>query len=376
MSYLNKELFSGVLHKCGAKVKSWNKRWMVLKSDYCLYYYKDATKKSLGSITLRDHCFKTRKGERGDCAWPKNVNMEHTIVMVTSNRTYYMFAESADEAEQWKEMLQKTHEQLREEIRRNNPLLSGGANSKRSSALSESSSSSSMQFGDRDVSNTQLELPVGRDKETMPRDYETAYSKDELEKIRFSLGGSPPSQNGINGSGGSGVVDEQVDAIYDLAKPEETLSPVEEYEDMSISLRSPSPDMYEDMGGMDSHVRSPTPPDADTYELITVHTVDVQEGPMSTSARGLPLPPLPVVGDNSTKPIKPGLPLYEDVPEISSTHIQQPLYEDVGIDTDTRIGDMRVSLQEAEDSGDEGESANSPPIAHFDCHWHNVTSHT
>ena len=48
-----KEVFSGVLYKCGARVKSWNKRWMILKDDSCLYYHKDANKKPQGVISLR-----------------------------------------------------------------------------------------------------------------------------------------------------------------------------------------------------------------------------------------------------------------------------------------------------------------------------------
>ena len=48
-------VFSGILYKCGNKVKTWKKRWMALKDDCCLYYYKDVTmsRKPQGIVSLR-----------------------------------------------------------------------------------------------------------------------------------------------------------------------------------------------------------------------------------------------------------------------------------------------------------------------------------
>lgn len=105
----NEELYRGMLSKCGGKVKTWNKRAMSLKTDYCLYYYKDGSKKHQGLISLRDPKFAVRGGEKGDCSWPKTVDINNTLVIVTTPRTYYMFAESAEEAREWQEQLAMAH---------------------------------------------------------------------------------------------------------------------------------------------------------------------------------------------------------------------------------------------------------------------------
>ena len=366
-----KELFTGVLHKCGAKVKSWNKRWMVLRSDYCLYYYKDATKKPLGSISLRDQKFKTRKGERGDCTWPKSVDMEQTIVMVTSTRTYYMFAEKTKEAEEWTKVLQNTHDQLRDESHRYNQLLSGGASS--SSSLSENSRYVEERFG----SNTRVEGSASPETDTVlvPQDYETARRSDEIEGVSFSLGMTLPVQNGVNGQGGGEGETERIDAIYDLAKQEETPQ-MDVYEDMDISSQNPPVDVssptYEDMdaGGRGNTVQRPSFQESDEYELITIE--NMQDSLVSTSAKNQPLPPPPVGREGSTN-VASGLPLYEDIPDTVS--VQQPFYEDMCDTTSTRISDRRECVPEAQDSGDEGEGrdmlpppplppkdANAPPL--------------
>ena len=367
-----KELFTGVLHKCGAKVKSWNKRWMVLRSDYCLYYYKDATKKPLGSISLRDQRFRTRKGERGDCTWPKNVDMEQTIVMVTSTRTYYMFAEKTKEAEEWKKVLQNTHDQLRDESHRYNQLLSGGPSS--SSLLSENSRYVEEHFV---TSNTRAEGSASPETDTVlvPQDYETARRSDEIEGVSFSLGMTLPVQNGVNGQGGGEGETERIDAIYDLAKQEETPQ-MDIYEDMDISSQNAPVDVssptYEDMdaGGGGKTVQRPSFQESDEYELITIE--NMQDSIVSTSVKNQPLPPPPVGREDSTN-VASGLPLYEDIPNTAS--VQQPFYEDMCDNTNTRISDRRECVPEAQDSGDEGEGrdmlpppplppkdANAPPL--------------
>ena len=121
----SKELFSGVLHKCGGKVKSWNKRWFVLKDDYCLYYYKDVAKGHLGAISLRDTMFKVRKGEVSDCSWPKSVNISASLAVVTNQRTFYMYATTVDDAATWIRMLEAAREKLLTETQESNQLLRG-----------------------------------------------------------------------------------------------------------------------------------------------------------------------------------------------------------------------------------------------------------
>ena len=356
----SKELFTGVLHKCGAKVKSWNKRWMVLRSDYCLYYYKDAAKKPLGSISLRDQKFRTRKGEKGDCTWPKNVTMEQTIVMVTSTRTYYMFAEKAKEAEEWKKVLQDSHDQLRDETYRNNRLLSGGPSS--ASSLSENS----REGEERDKTNTYGEgsaSPEG-DSVFVPQDYLIARKSDEIEGIKFSLGTTLPLQNGVSGQGRGEVENGCIDAIYDLAKQDET-PPMDVYEDMDISSQNAPVDVssptYEDMdaGGGVNSVQNPSFPESDEYEMITVESM--QDSIVPTSAKNQPLPPPPIGGKESTNAVS-GLPLYEDIPDTVSSQIQQPFYEDMCDNTNKWISDRRECVPEAQDSGDEDEGREAPPL--------------
>ena len=101
-----KELHSGVIHKVGGRVKSWHKRWMVLRSDKTLQYYKDASKSALGTISLNDSQFQIRTGVPEDFNWPKNCLIENTLVIITTSRTYYMYAESLQEAKQWMKVIQ------------------------------------------------------------------------------------------------------------------------------------------------------------------------------------------------------------------------------------------------------------------------------
>lgn len=129
------DVFTGVLHKCGGKVKSWNKRFFVLKSDYCLYYYKDASKGALGSISLRDPKFEARKGTASDMSWPRQTKLDCTMAIVTSYRTYCMYSLYSHEIEEWIKMLTKAKELVH--TNSENKLLSG-ARSASSSQIEQS----------------------------------------------------------------------------------------------------------------------------------------------------------------------------------------------------------------------------------------------
>ena len=125
MAQKPKELFSGVLQKCGGKYKSWNKRFFILKDDYCLYYYKDTSKGHLGAISLRDTKFKVRKGEASDVSWPKAADLVRCFVIVTNQRTYCMYSERQDETDDWIRMLQGARDKLLSENLDTNRLLDG-----------------------------------------------------------------------------------------------------------------------------------------------------------------------------------------------------------------------------------------------------------
>lgn len=115
MSYTShniKEIHSGILHKVGGRVKSWHKRWVILKSDYTLQYFKEPSKGALGTISLRDSEFDIRSGERRDYNWPRHCDIDCSLVITTRGRVYYMFAESKEEAEDWTKHIQTSIENL------------------------------------------------------------------------------------------------------------------------------------------------------------------------------------------------------------------------------------------------------------------------
>jgi len=111
------EVHKGVLYKLGGNVKSWTKRWMVLKTDNVLYYYKDPTKAPQGKIPLTDHMFQAKEGRERDLNWPKIVTIERTIVIRTSYRIYYMYAENQEEAFEWIKQLQSASDKLPNKIK-------------------------------------------------------------------------------------------------------------------------------------------------------------------------------------------------------------------------------------------------------------------
>ena len=91
----------------GGKVKTWKRRWMILQSNHTLQYYKEPGKIPLGTINLKDTEFRVMAGSRNSCNWPKNCNVECSLVLNTSDRVYYMFADDVREAEEWMKQLQK-----------------------------------------------------------------------------------------------------------------------------------------------------------------------------------------------------------------------------------------------------------------------------
>ena len=97
-----KEIHSGVIHKVGGRVKTWHKRWLILKSDHTLQYFKDPSKAPLGSISISDPSFCIQRGEEGSYGgWPKNCSLETTLVITTSGRVYYMYTDNVSETEEW-----------------------------------------------------------------------------------------------------------------------------------------------------------------------------------------------------------------------------------------------------------------------------------
>ncbi|XP_010183259.1 PREDICTED: pleckstrin homology domain-containing family H member 2-like, partial [Mesitornis unicolor] len=87
---------SGYLLKMGGKVKTWKRRWFVLKGGELLYYKSpsDVIRKPQGQIEL-NACSHI---ERGDG--------KQTIQLTTEKRTYYLTADSPNILEEWIKVLQ------------------------------------------------------------------------------------------------------------------------------------------------------------------------------------------------------------------------------------------------------------------------------
>lgn len=105
------EIHSGTLTKMGGNIKNWNKRWMILRSNHTLQYYKEPSKPAKGTISLNDINFNVAVGDKSSCNWPKNCNVDYSLVLTTTSRTYYMFADTELEAEQWYTQFKKYAEE-------------------------------------------------------------------------------------------------------------------------------------------------------------------------------------------------------------------------------------------------------------------------
>ena len=391
VAYNVKDLYSGVLNKCGAKFKSWNKRWFVLKSDYSLYYYKDTAKGPLGVISLRDPKFKVRRGAVGDTAWPKGVTMERSIAVVTTHRTYCMYSVSADEADEWVKVLDKTRERLIEEA--NSPI--------RSPLGTQSFSESSRKAKEENETCTKLlsestpspaQLAMDGHEET----YEAVYDSPEADLSQNSSPNDTPSLNtkvAHTSTSSQGVTSgTETDSIYDLANAEDT----GQDESQPLYAEAAAPDNEEDMDEpsavydhVEVHLQGGEKPhnggekrerveSQELYDDVTIlgpssspstvvngNSTGVEmyepidtDSPLTSSAKHLPLPPVPLTSHTPSGVDGP-LPIYEDIPDPSGVDKPQPLYEDV-IPEGSSPNDRFVP--EAERSDDEEERQSHPPL--------------
>ncbi|XP_078419187.1 pleckstrin homology domain-containing family H member 1 [Cetorhinus maximus] len=87
---------SGYLLKMGGQVKTWKRRWFVLRNGEILYYKSpsDVIRKPQGQIELNSSC----RIIRGEGA--------QTFQLVTEKRTYYLTADSPNILEEWIRVLQ------------------------------------------------------------------------------------------------------------------------------------------------------------------------------------------------------------------------------------------------------------------------------
>ena len=369
VSYNVKELFSGVLNKCGAKIKSWNRRWFVLKSDYCLYYYKDTAKGHLGAISLRDPKFEVRKGSVSDIAWPKGVTMECTIAVVTSHRTYFMYSLGESEADDWLRVLNSTREKLLEEANSANRLLSGSRSYSATTTNNNPANNGSPDYSKQRLSES---IPPALHEDGPELTYEAVYDSPEADLSQSGSCNGSPNLDIKQGERHESTTD----SIYDLASGEEggrhegvavdTSQPLyaeaAEPDEQDGEVDEPSA-VYDDVETMHqiSHTHSSHTPQrqADSSggkdKPVEVYEPIDAESPHTPSAKHLPLPAIPMVTRSASSANSGGQPIYEDIPDPNGA---QPLYEAVMVD-DSPTHEKYV--QESERSDDEG-TGPLPPL--------------
>ncbi|XP_070577015.1 LOW QUALITY PROTEIN: pleckstrin homology domain-containing family H member 2-like [Ptychodera flava] len=86
---------SGYLTKLGGKVKSWKKRWFVLQNGQLVYYKSknDTSSKPLGQIPLDSKCRVVKS------------DSSHCFELMTTQRIYYLTAESNQAVDEWLQAL-------------------------------------------------------------------------------------------------------------------------------------------------------------------------------------------------------------------------------------------------------------------------------
>lgn len=368
VSYNVKELYSGVLNKCGGKVKSWNRRWFVLKSDYCLYYYKDTAKGHLGAVSLRDPKFKARKGSASDIAWPRGVATGSTIAVVTTHRTYFMYGSGEQEADDWVRILNNTREKLLEEANSANRLLSG-SRSYSATTVNDTSSSN----GSKQRLSELIPLTVPEDGPELT--YEAVYDSPEADLSQSGSSNGSPNLDAKQGERHTSTTD----SIYDLASGEDAGEGGEGgRHDNSEAIDTNQP-LYAEAAEPNEQGGEEDEPSAVYDDVETTHCsshapqrqrngggggkdkplemykpIDA-ESPHTPSAKHLPLPAIPMATRNATSANDGSAPIYEDIPDTSRA---QPLYEAVTVDDSP----VHVKyIQEAERSDDEG-SGPLPPL--------------
>ena len=288
------DLFSGVLYKCGGKVKSWTKRFFILKSDYCLYYYKDTSKGPLGTISLHDPKFKVRKGEAADISWPKAAKADCRMAVVTTLRTYFMYCEYAHEIDEWVELLNKAAKKANEKTRSGNKLFGAG----------------------RSASSSEVAITVEEEKsgETSPRPLST----NDIEPLSYEECG--PAAPG-NSNNDNTPPNDNIESVYALATEVQgeyidmaTSSPVGSDLEASamyevIPAAEPSQDIYEFIPEVVQNYGASTPEQNDPLEVPPLPGRESNAPPLPDRNDAPPLPdrggdspPLPDRGDSSPLP--------------------------------------------------------------------------
>ena len=327
------DLYSGILHKCGGKVKTWNKRFFVLKSDYCLYYFKDTTKGALGSISLRDPKFSVRKGEANDISWPRGTKLDTTMAIVTSHRTYLMFCNYSHEIDEWIRMLMDTKEKMNGN---QNELSSSNSQSKQTSSTMLQSCSGSDELSYEPVYDSPSEnkkKPI--ESQTQSSSTEAVYAlatSVEVQEQPLYEDVSDPSTSQIPAPS---VLYEPVDIQSEEQKPSTHESDVMIYDDIEAEIAQP---LYEDIiikaaecQNDDLNDHPPLPPKSDDLPndspslLPGSDDLPIDGPPLPPRSDDLPddSPPLPSRSDDLPND-SPFLPSTNDIHQSSPGQFTPP----------------------------------------------------
>lgn len=104
---------SGFATKCGGSVKSWKKRWFVLKSNGFLYYYDAADcrhEKGKIDVINANRASLWQEVTTAD-KLPSSVPASNSFAIVSIGRTYTCACDSSEDAKDWVEALNRVRGQ-------------------------------------------------------------------------------------------------------------------------------------------------------------------------------------------------------------------------------------------------------------------------
>jgi len=157
----------GFLTKEGGNIKTWKKRWCVLKSG-AIYYSKKQNSGELGIIALQNvNLIRTSNYKK----------KKHCFEVWTPDRTYYLCGVSDEDRDSWIETLQTTKKQL--EARK---AANGGANGDSAGSPSNNGEQEKVSIKDFDLLNVVGKGSFGKVMQVRKKDNGRIYAMKVLNK--------------------------------------------------------------------------------------------------------------------------------------------------------------------------------------------------